>query len=467
MFAFKASKSEALNNHNYQMKSNQLLKRTSYIAILIIFLISTVSPGPVLALTKTETNELKALEKRFFEHTYPKENTENRLERVEKLVFGEAKSGDDSERLVALSKVLPKNPEPAQTKSKKEKGPGKMERNSPVDTTVADPSTDYPRVDAIEQVMLGKAFKNEALGKRLDQLELKAFKKSTSDPDLSKRVEKLEKYVRKHYHKKVSNIVDPRNSYGSAGNTAYNPPSYSSGGSGSYGMAPPTSSYNRGSSRFSQRQEPVSLRLSYLENKVFGHSYPNKPLIERVNSLENNVFPNDPPDKNTSIPQQISLIEHAVGLMHKPEGSKPETASQFPSWPPKSNSPSYGGYASQNQVGGNLNQSQGNSSIYGGANSQAFGGANTQAYNANPYQQTQQYQQPQQQKKKKRGHPLLKSLARSLLTVGAVAAGSALGGGYYGGGYGRGYGGGYGRGYGYGNSMYRGGYGMGNAYRGY
>src|ERR1700733_7855486 len=50
----------------------------------------------------SDGDDLAKLEMRFFEHSYPKETTDERLKRLEGMVFGEAKTGSDSERVKNL-----------------------------------------------------------------------------------------------------------------------------------------------------------------------------------------------------------------------------------------------------------------------------------------------------------------------------------------------------------------------------
>ncbi len=480
---------------------------------------------PVYALSKELSSDLTKMEIKFFDHDYKKESEENRIERVEKLVFGESKTGSEEDRMSALLAAVPDlnsaknndkqnaNQDDAQSSTGAQAGNDRSQSadDPNADASAADPSTDYPRVDAIEQILLGKTYRDEGLGKRLAQLEMKAFKKVSSDPDLSKRTEDLEKYVQKHYHKSISNIVDPRNTMNyqaadNGNNYQGTPPQYAqgsgygygsggaySGGSGSafpssapgsYGMTPP--SYGGGYHNESQDSPPslgapVEEQLTWLEGHVYGHSFPQKPLIERVRDLEKSVFPNEPPDTNSSIPMQVKVLVNAVSLMHKAPSAPPvaparQSASSFPNWPPTGNTENenananengggysnggtagsaYGGYAAQNQMNSGT---QGYNQGYGSGYQNSYGNQSNMSYQPpQQFQQPQQTQQTQQQPQQKKGHPLLKSLAKTLLTVGAVAAGSVLGGGY--GGYG--YGGG---GYGYGNPMYGGAYGMNGAY---
>lgn len=52
-------------------------------------------------------DRLAKLEVKFFKHTFPKDDDTVRLERLEKMIFGEAKSGNSSERLKNLADTVP------------------------------------------------------------------------------------------------------------------------------------------------------------------------------------------------------------------------------------------------------------------------------------------------------------------------------------------------------------------------
>ena len=60
--------------------------------------------SPVFADTESD---LTRLEIKFFQHNYPKDNQPARLERLEKMVFGEVKSGGDNDRLAKLIEAVP------------------------------------------------------------------------------------------------------------------------------------------------------------------------------------------------------------------------------------------------------------------------------------------------------------------------------------------------------------------------
>lgn len=167
-------------------------------------------------------SDLARLENKFFQHTYPKDSEPNRLERLEKMVFGEAKTGSDSDRLSKLVEAVPvgkdSSTDTAQSggvppssgsstasgggdstsdTASDSKSGGKKPYNPPPETADNDEppvKTDekYPAVTAIEQKVFGRDYVGESVEKRLARLEQKKFGKATSSSvDLSDRVDAL------------------------------------------------------------------------------------------------------------------------------------------------------------------------------------------------------------------------------------------------------------------------------------
>ncbi|MBX9669000.1 MAG: hypothetical protein K2X93_15355 [Candidatus Obscuribacterales bacterium] len=428
---------------------------------LVVVSMMLSQPGLAASLNKDDVTNLDSLEMRFFEHTYKSDSSESRIERLEKFVFGEAKQGDDESRLNDLVASLPK-PDPAgAAQSNTFGGDSSADAQQPQQTAAADDedtSEDYPKIDAMEQVLLGKTFKGQPVAKRLDQLEIKAFKKSSTDSDLSERVTRLSDYVEQHMHKSVDQLVDPRNvyNYSSPGDnesqSAYRAPAYTSYGGGGQ----PTGSYGMGQALAGGASQdfwapPSALtsddaQVAWLENHVFGRSFANAPLLDRLRRLDAAVFPSEAVDTTASIPMQIKVLVNAVELMHSSHPGQnvlapqmaqapgQNTGNNFPSWPPQ------GAQQQQNQYSNYSANAAQNPGTYPYQN----GYADTNSQYNQPIQNP-QAQQQQEEEQQKHGHPLLKGLAHALLSAGAMAAGSAMMSGMGGmGGYGYGgYGGGY------------------------
>lgn len=153
-------------------------------------------------------SNLSKLEDKYFQHDFSKDEPAERLERLEKLIMGEARTGSNEDRVKALLELVPNldaptssptasSPPPSQ--SAPPAPPRKMSQPSaPIADTSKDDEADniandssYPAVTAIEKKLLGRDFIGEKIGKRLDRLEIKAFGKTTSSEDLLDRVDRL------------------------------------------------------------------------------------------------------------------------------------------------------------------------------------------------------------------------------------------------------------------------------------
>lgn len=421
--------------------------RSLFVALTLALIFSQA------ALAQGANATLDGLEKHFFEHTYPGDTTDDRVSRLEKMVFGEAKSGDDGKRIADLQQVVT-----AAGSESDVQGSGSSDNSasSPASGRSSNPSsskggdnsgaddtaysgTDYPRVDMLEEVILGQEYRQLSLKKRLVQLEMKVYGKPGTDDDLSSRTDMLEM----HWQKTLSPA----------------------------------------------QQNQFNQDLTWLENSVIGQTYPQKPFIERVQTLEGIVFPNDHPDYKVSIKDQIATLVNAVHLSGQsghpntpsvtPIETNPEagTAANYPGY--SQGSGSSGGYSGYNQGYSGYNQSAGGSGsyqagtqsnyqsqqpvAYNGYNS-GYGGA--RSYQASPlaqeyaqggnyntasgypqpahtypgqpsqtsYMNSDQYSQTTNNtaapntasEKQNKGHPLLKGLAKALGAAAGMAA-SAVG----------------------------------------
>lgn len=152
---------------------------------------------------------LVKLETKFFQHDYGKDEMPSRLERLEKMVFGETKTGTDDQRLKNLVAAVPNLNSVDDTASAPSggnsagsgggaPGAGNTGRRQPPTSQVAGESSEpiadlsnYPAVSAMEKRIFGKDFAGEPITKRLDRLEVKAFGKSNPNAELIDRVDHL------------------------------------------------------------------------------------------------------------------------------------------------------------------------------------------------------------------------------------------------------------------------------------
>lgn len=273
----------------------RLSKKRSFLTVFTLLALSLggifTCQAPALAQTAAQTSALASLENHFFEHTYLSDSPEDRVTRLEKMVFGEAKSGDTAARIADLQKVVSSSEtdltaqnsasntstsKSGTTGSAQAKAAGQPAKSDDDDPALA--NTDYPRVDMLEEVIFGQEYKQMSLKKRLVQLETKVFGRPSTDDDLSARTDALEM----HWQKTLAAAVQ--------------------------------SQYDRD--------------LSWLETQVIGQTYPQKPFIERIQTLEGIVFPNDQQNYHTAMKDQIAALVNAVHL--NSQSGHPTTPSVTP-----------------------------------------------------------------------------------------------------------------------------------------
>lgn len=178
------------------------------VACLAVFTAGIVFAGGAFA----DNKDLDRLEMKFFHHTKPKLETSERLERLEKMFFGEGKEGPVNERLNNLKKLVPDLDEVELERKKREvkpKAQAKPQLQSQTPSTAsssssyqapsqsardlprADEGTSYPAITAIEKRKLGKTYEGEAVSNRLGRLEKKIFGKVSSSNDFTDRMDRL------------------------------------------------------------------------------------------------------------------------------------------------------------------------------------------------------------------------------------------------------------------------------------
>jgi hypothetical protein len=166
------------------------------------------------------------MEKRFFGRTYRKDTMDQRVTRLEKEVFGTAKTGPVEGRIIALgSAVMDPNlntpskhakplqseaPQqaPQQSSPSEQSSPSQYQSSSPQESSPQQQSTpaksssqdvpvklEYPAIDRLEKQLLGRTYPNDPLKARLARLEMKAFGAVSSTDDLAGRREALEQYA--------------------------------------------------------------------------------------------------------------------------------------------------------------------------------------------------------------------------------------------------------------------------------
>ncbi len=167
---------------------------------------------------------LSQLETKFFKHTYPKDEEAVRLERLEKMIFGESRTGSSEDRLKNLAATVPNLAESASeardsggasssgSSSGSSYDSGSKPQSSTRNVNNADSDLDlteertknnrpggqvlsgeskYPAVTALEQNLFKRDYASEPVGDRLNRLESKVFGKPSKFTDMSERVDAL------------------------------------------------------------------------------------------------------------------------------------------------------------------------------------------------------------------------------------------------------------------------------------
>lgn len=233
-----------------------------FVSALLSLSISVLSPEAMAAIGSDA--RLSQLEVKFFKHTYAKDDDTARLERLEKMIFGEVRQGGDSDRLKNLADTVPNlssysaddasgqsgstssysasssaassaassQSSGSQSSGSQSSGSGQTgrRRNDLQPAAQADAAnkvlageSKYPSITALEQHLFNKDYSAEAVGDRLNRLETKVFGRPSKFTDLSDRVDALKEKTRVDIAKKAppgSDWVDEDDD-----SNAYPPPS--------------------------------------------------------------------------------------------------------------------------------------------------------------------------------------------------------------------------------------------------
>lgn len=195
--------------------------------------------------------QLTKLEQKYLGQAYAAEPEESRVQRLEKFVFGDVSTGDLNQRLAQLvlagdggtpddnaaddlientaafdgtqpgngqadapQAVSSSMPQGQQTYQEDQQSIDQSPANEPVSlndqSSAAEPEDtppqgddQYPRVGDLEKLILGQTYPQQDVAARLNQLETKAYGKTSESAALSDRVDNLEKYADKKYAKEL------------------------------------------------------------------------------------------------------------------------------------------------------------------------------------------------------------------------------------------------------------------------
>lgn len=300
----------------------------------------------------TASTQLRLLELKYFEHTFDDETSEERVERIEKLVTGDVGSGSPQDRVKQIAATLQADGEsltPAAPAAPEAKAPANKVASQPAAPAQPVPGANdtgnYPHVNNLEKEILGQEFAGQPLATRIARLETKAFGKPSNVGDLSSRTDRLEEYAERSLHARPfafnPDIDKPYVMQAS-------PPSYiqqEMGGNLMPGVGVPVSpqqafdhcfganrrlaedfgSTPADTAQLAQQDDPeiyektppqpsarMSTRVGWCEVQIFGHTFPNMHLTKRLRQLNDEVRPRTPKQTDMQLMDDLDPIVAAV-----------------------------------------------------------------------------------------------------------------------------------------------------------
>ena len=154
------------------------MKINRCIYVLLLFLIINISAFG------SNSDVLNKIENEFYGFNYSGDKTQNRLERLEKAVYGKINNGDINKRITKLSADISADVIGLEISPKRDTF---MEDES----ALADDSVNYPVVDEIEKQLFNTTYKNRDFHTRIVTIEKKLFGKIYDVDDYSKRMERI------------------------------------------------------------------------------------------------------------------------------------------------------------------------------------------------------------------------------------------------------------------------------------
>jgi hypothetical protein len=243
-------------------------------------------------------SDISSLEMRFFFHTYAGESDNERLDRLDQLVFGHTRQGSEQERISRLMLAVPNvqstvgqqatstptttDPLEAERPMLAAVPPPVPPSNPPPTSTPSQPPQTqstrepYPAVSALEEQILGTSEPNLPLPQRLANMETKAFGKPSTSTDLGARVDLLKQYIAKKNGGREDYLTS----------------------SNAVGWAP--------------GNESLEGQVASMEKEVYGVTYARDRLSSRLDRLEKTLLPNQPAQTFTPLLTRVEHLEAAL-----------------------------------------------------------------------------------------------------------------------------------------------------------
>jgi hypothetical protein len=210
-----------------------------------------------------ETDSLSAAENKLFSRDYTSDSIEQRLSRMETVIYGQVQQGDLERRQAQLESVLLENQPKAADKASLTQGSALGQDGANDTAESAEPkekdATDYPTITLIEQKVFSQNYAQEPIAKRLARLEKQVFQQTYDELPMVDRVDQLTLKVIPDSPLGVEENVAP------------------------FGL-PKTSKELSGSSL------AVYSQVTALEEQILGKSFGGELMANRLSRLEQKVF---------------------------------------------------------------------------------------------------------------------------------------------------------------------------------
>lgn len=253
--------------------------------IVLIFCILIFSLKAIAAVNSTVLSDI---ENNIFGYDFKKESDLTRIERIEKNLYGNKKTGDINKRIENIkSDIGYVNIQEQKTQSLQNKKA--TERHLKEE----DSSVEYPTVDAMEKQVFNTVYKKENIYSRLNRLEEHVFNKTSSE-NLNDRVNRLAMVLMPQKHAKAN--IDENKQLPSVYNQDY---------------------YNYSD------DSSFLFQLGILEQSILKNQYGNDTNINRLNRLEQALFSKTFPfDSDESRIQRLSAAYEAKKDSYKYENNR-------------------------------------------------------------------------------------------------------------------------------------------------
>ena len=245
--------------------------------IIILLLLFSINTESIAEMSIHE--KITVIENTIFGYDYKDESDEKRVERIEKNLYGQKKTGDIINRVDSIQNdtgLTIKKEKPLYSSNSS----FQSKENLKLPELKEDSTVEYPIVDKMEEEIFNTTYKNENIYSRLNRLEEKVFNKTSSE-DLNSRVDKLASVIRPKT-KKMSNQYaydyssDDLNNY--YNNNGFEPVNDQS-------MPFQLAALEEDLLRNAYNNDNTSNRLSRLEQKLFNRTFVSDSDVTRLQRI--------------------------------------------------------------------------------------------------------------------------------------------------------------------------------------